>query len=149
MIIGVAIPEKLLRTVAGGASRSSIASPLFPSKSAENTTQDHQTPPPFADRAARIRRRALTEDDVPVPPREQPLVCAPPFLAEEARHEGLAEAKPRHIVSKGNARMKARRRRAAAGPWGNGFIALAFFFLPFLTRNSSTEAGLGMSRGAL
>ena len=24
-----------------------------------------------------------------------------------------------------------------------------FFFLPFLTRNSSTEAGLGMSQGAL
>ena len=100
MIIGVAIPEKLLRTAAGYASKSSIPSPLFPSKSAENTTQDHQTPPPFADRAARIRRRALTEDDVAVPPREQPLVRAPPFLAEEARHEGLAKQNQDTLLAK-------------------------------------------------
>jgi hypothetical protein len=44
------------------------------------------------DRRREIRRHALTEDDVALPPREQPLLHAPPFLAEEARHEGLGES---------------------------------------------------------
>jgi hypothetical protein len=89
----VALPEKLLRTAAD-VSKRSILSPLLPSKSAEenvsNATAGRRagTTCPRGSAGTHARTHSLTEDDVP--PREQLLVRAPPFLAEEARHEGLA-----------------------------------------------------------
>lgn len=51
------------------------------------------------------------------------------------------------LLAKTTLGMKPHRPRGGAGEWKSA--RLTFFFLPFLTRNSSTEAGLGMSRGAL
>jgi hypothetical protein len=138
------LPEKLLRT-AGESSGSSILSPHFSPKSAETQCKTINRRQAKTKNAGSLnetsKASARTEDGFP--PREQLLVGAPPFLAEDAGHEGLANpsmGKTKEIshIARANLTSIAGRRDDP----------LTFFFLPFLTK-SSTEAGLGMSKGAL